>query len=100
MEKNEKQEEIKKASPLKKGDAKPQKNILLGTVSYNSEEDYEAFLKKMHINQAIFILLASANYAQAKGAFNLDESELINKAIKTIKKLSTEAPKESKESEK
>lgn len=63
-----------------------QRNVLLGTISYTDEADYEAFLSKLDLNQALFVLIASANYCQSKGAFNLDESELVAKAIKTIKK--------------
>jgi hypothetical protein len=32
--------------------------------------------------------MAGCNYSQSKGIYNLDESELIAKAIKTIKKSS------------
>ena len=61
-------------------------SVLLGTFSYTNQEDYEKFLSNLDVNNAIFVLMASANYGQAKGLFNLDESELIAKAIKTIKK--------------
>lgn len=67
------------------------RNVLLGTISYTNDADYEAFLSKMDINQSLFVLIASANYSQAKGLFNLDESELIARAIKTIKKNSAPA---------
>ncbi len=68
-----------------------QKNVLLGTISYTKDEDYENFLSKLDVNQALFVLIASANYAQAKGSYNLDESELVAKAIKTIKRSSNQA---------
>lgn len=68
-----------------------QKNILLGSISYSSDEDYENFLAKLDINQAMFVLIASANFCQSKGVFNLDESELVARAIKTIKKNSAQA---------
>ena len=71
--------------------AQEQKNILLGTISYTNEADYENFLFKMDLNQALFVLMASANFGQSKGLYNLDESELVAKAIKTIKKNSTPA---------
>jgi hypothetical protein len=47
----------------------------------------------MNINQAIFVLIASANFAQAKGSFNLLESEILATAIRTIKKTSNQEPK-------
>jgi len=69
-----------------------QRNVLLGTISYTNDADYEVFLSKMDVNQALFVLIASANYAQGKGLLNLDEGELVARAIKTIKKNSTAAP--------
>lgn len=93
----------KAASVAPATEAEAQKNVLLGTISYTNDEDYENFLSKLDINQAMFVLIASANYAQAKGLYNLDESELVAKAIKTIKRSSTQAksatePTESQES--
>jgi hypothetical protein len=69
----------------------PQRNVLLGTISYTNEADYEQFLSNLDLNQAMFILIAGANHGQSKGLYNLDESELIARAIKTIKKNSTPA---------
>jgi hypothetical protein len=46
----------------------------------------------MSVNQAVFVLIASANFAQAKGAFNLLESEVLSSAIRVIKKTSTTDP--------
>ena len=62
------------------------KNILFGTITYADETSYENFIKDMNINQAIFVLVASANFAQAKGAFNILESETISTAIRAIRK--------------
>lgn len=72
-----------------------QRNVLLGTISYTNEEDYEKFLTNLDLNQAMFVLIAGANHSQSKGLYRLDESELIAKAIKTIKKNSTPAATES-----
>jgi hypothetical protein len=63
-------------------------NVLLGAISYVDQEEYEKFLENIDVNQAIFVLMAGCNYAQSRGSYNLDESELIAKAIKTIKKSS------------
>lgn len=62
--------------------------VLLGSISYSEQEDYEKFLQNLDVNQSIFVLIASANWAQSRGAFNLEESELLSKAIKTIKNAS------------
>ncbi len=64
-------------------------NVLFGTISYADDTAYEGFLEKMNLNQAVFILIASANFAQAKGSFNLLESETLATAIRTIRKNST-----------
>jgi hypothetical protein len=42
----------------------------------------------MNISQALFVLIASANYSQAKGGFNLLESETLSAAIRAIRKTS------------
>jgi hypothetical protein len=62
------------------------KNILFGTITYTDEPAYENFISNMNINQAIFVLVASANFAQTKGAYNILESETISTAIRTIRK--------------
>lgn len=68
----------------------PNQVVLLGSISYNNETEYMEWLSKMDVSQAIFVLVASANYAQAKGLLNLAESELISSAIRSIKNGSTE----------
>jgi hypothetical protein len=73
-------------TPQQDAPIQEQKNVLLGTISYTNEDDYENFLSKMDLNQSLFVLIASANFGQSKGLYNLDESELVAKAIKTIKK--------------
>lgn len=67
------------------------KNVLFGAISYNEEENYEKFIREMSPQQAIFVLVASANYAQAKGSFNLLESETLASAIRTLRKTSASA---------
>jgi hypothetical protein len=63
-------------------------NVLLGAISYVDQDEYDKFLDNLDLNQSIFVLMAGCNYSQSKGIYNLDESELIAKAIKTIKKSS------------
>ena len=65
------------------------KTVLLGSISYENEEEYTQWLSRMDVNQAVFVLVAGANFSQAKGAFNIAESELISAAIRAIKKNST-----------
>ena len=54
----------------------PNKVVLLGTISYNDEKEYSKWLSEMDVNQAVFVLIAGANFSQAKAAYNLQESEL------------------------
>ena len=65
------------------------RTVLLGSISYNNVQDYERFLEKLDMNQAIFILIAGCNYAQSRGILNMEESELISKSIRTLKKNSS-----------
>jgi hypothetical protein len=67
------------------------KNILFGTITYADDTAYEKFISNMDLNQSIFVLIASANFAQAKGAFNILESEVLSSAIRTIRKNSKPA---------
>lgn len=64
------------------------KNVLLGSISYDKDEDLEEFLNSLDVNQSVFVLITAVKYCQAKGAFTLGESELIAKAIKSITKSS------------
>ena len=61
-------------------------NLLFGTITYTDDNAYDEFIANMNINQAIFVLISSANFAHAKGAFNLLESESLSTAIRTIRK--------------
>lgn len=58
---------------------------LLGSISYENEEDWEKFLDNLTAEHSIIVLIAAANYSQSKGVFNLAESELIAKSLKRIK---------------
>jgi len=64
-------------------------NILFGTIGYQDDSAYENFIQNMNLSQAIFVLVASANFAQAKGAFNILESESLSTAIRVIRKNSS-----------
>lgn len=90
MEQNESQVSIEKQEET----VETPKNILFGTITYSDDDAYEKFISGMDINQAIFVLIASANFAQAKGAFNILESEVLSSAIRTIRKSSKPAPTE------
>jgi len=59
---------------------------LLSSISYTDQADYEKFLANLTPEHAVLVLVSSANHCQAKGIFNLEEAELIAKAIKTLSK--------------
>jgi hypothetical protein len=66
---------------------------LLGSISYDNEEDWELFLNTMTSQQVLIVLVTAARYAQAQGVFNLEESELVSRAIKRLKIHTQEAIK-------
>lgn len=57
---------------------------MFGNIQYYNHEDVPNFFEKMTGNDAIFILLSAARYAQGKGVFSLEESEGISRAIRII----------------
>lgn len=71
------------AAPVKEK-AQP-KHVLLNAISYDDPADYDKFFNNLDVNQSLFVLMSGCTSAQTRGAYNLDEAELIAKAIKTIK---------------
>lgn len=59
---------------------------LLSSISYTNQEDYDRFLENLTSEHAVLVLISAANHCQALGSFNLNEAELIAKAIKTLSK--------------
>jgi hypothetical protein len=57
---------------------------LLSSISYSNLTDYENFLANLTTEHAVLVLISAANHSQSKGIFNLDEAELIAKAIKRL----------------
>jgi hypothetical protein len=83
-------EELKEATTtVQKDDSQSsteQQNILFGSITYADDTAYDEFISTMNVNQAVFVLVASANFAHTKGAFNLLESETLSAAIRTIRR--------------
>ncbi len=82
----------KPTEEVKKEEVDPNKVVLLGSISYSDEFQYEEWLKTMDLNQSVFVLVAAANYAQSKGLLSIAESELVAGALRTIKKNSKTTP--------
>jgi hypothetical protein len=80
MENVEKQETVQEQAPA----AEAPKVTLLSAISYTNRADYESFLASMTGEHAVVALIAAANHAQARGAYNLDEAELVAKAIRRL----------------
>lgn len=80
---NEAQTEVKNEDSKQVAD---NQNILFGSITYADDSAYDEFISTMNVNQAVFVLVASANFAHTKGAFNLLESETLSTAIRTIRK--------------
>ena len=99
LEQTEAQTEVKNETAEGTQPQAENANVLFGTISYADEMSYENFLHKMNLSQAIFILVASANFAQAKGSFNLLESETLATAIRTVRKNSAPAQSENTQNE-
>jgi hypothetical protein len=57
---------------------------LLSSISYTNQEDYNNFLANLTPEHAVIVLISAANHCQARGIFNLDEAELLAKAIKAL----------------
>ena len=62
-------------------------NLLGGFVTYENPTDYEKFLEALTLEHSVMVLIAAANYSQARGVYTLPEAELINRCITRLKKL-------------
>lgn len=62
--------------------------ILFGSLAYNDLDEYEAFLERLNGKSSIDTLLtihSALRYAQSKGIFSLEESEVISILLRKIK---------------
>jgi len=65
------------------------KGVLFGVLAYTSEEEYQAFLSKIKEGseaEIVLVVNTALRYAQAKGAFSLEESEIIINTLKIFSK--------------
>lgn len=66
------------------------KGVLFGILAYKTEEEYQDFLDRVKGGseaEIVLVVNAALRFAQAKGAFSLEESEVI---INTLKIFSQE----------
>ena len=67
---------FKKANAMKK--------LLFGSLSYESDEEYQKFKSELDQSQAAAMLVAAAAYAQGKGVYSAEESEIIIGSIRAL----------------
>lgn len=65
-------------------------NVLFGIIAYKDDEAYENFIRNLTPDQAIYVLVASANFAQKRGAYGLLEAETLASAIRVLRRTSSE----------
>ncbi len=54
--------------------------------NFGEASKYEEFFNNINTNSAFQVLISAINFAQRKGAYNIEECSLIDKSIKTIAK--------------
>jgi len=59
-------------------------NTLFNTINYNEPHELNEFIDKMNIDQALFSLVHATRYAHNKGLYNIEESEVVSKAIRVL----------------
>jgi len=57
--------------------------ILFEKLKFTSEE-YEQYVQHMTLDMSVVNIVSALIYAQSKGAFNLNESEIISKSIRVL----------------
>lgn len=93
----EAQTEVQKTEEAATEQNQPQvdpNNVLFGIIGYKDEHAYENFIRNLTPDQAVYILVASANFAQKKGTYGLLEAETLASAIRVLRKASPEQQKE------
>lgn len=69
------------------------KGVLFGILAYKTEEEYQDFLGRVKDGseaEIVLVVNAALRYAQAKGAFSLEESEVIVNTLKIFSQENSE----------
>ena len=85
--------EVVKEEDVKKEEVSEEvpRKVLLGTISYVNDSDYEKFLNNLDLNQSVWVIMSAVEYAQTRKetpVYSMYECELIAKANRTIKSAS------------
>jgi len=63
---------------------KPTKRVVFGTFEYSDDIEYLKHLSTMSPEQAVLSLVAASAFAQSKGIYSFEESEVIITAIRKL----------------
>lgn len=90
-DKEQEKEVVTKTAPnVENSDDKKSEYYVLGN-NFGEYSKYEEFFENIGTNSAFQVLVSAVNFAQKKGAYNMEECSLIDKSIKTIVKESEKA---------
>ena len=59
---------------------------LFGTINYASIDSLESFLSNLNIQQSLYVLGQSLEFANNQGIFSLQESEILSKSLRILNK--------------
>lgn len=57
---------------------------LFNTINYNNMNDLNSFVENLTPDQGLYILVQAARAAHTRGAFGIEESETVSKAIRVL----------------
>jgi hypothetical protein len=57
---------------------------LFNTINYNNMDDLNNFITNMTPDQGLYILVQATRAAQSRGAYGMEETETISKAIRVL----------------
>ena len=57
---------------------------LFDTINYNNVADLDRFIQDLTRDQALYCVIQSARVGHKRGTFNIEESEVISKAIRIL----------------
>lgn len=75
------------------------KGVLFGVLAYMSDDEYLGFLNQIKVGseaEVVLVVNTALRYAQSKGVFSLEESEII---LNTLKVFSQEDAKNDEDTE-
>ena len=59
-------------------------NTLFNTINYREPHELNKFIDEMNLDQALFCLVHATRYAHNEGLYNIEESEVVSKAIRIL----------------